>query len=217
MSSEYFDGVNRPLEAAIADNSRIDIVKALSQGAAVNARGRHNVTPLMLAVDGQKGNAVAELLARGANPNLLAEDGASAVSLAVENYRVAPDILDAIMRGGGDPNMRRPDKDPVIVRFINDHDCAFIRKMKEYGANLDMETRGGDPLITMASTTRSWEIVWCFIELGAQYDYERTSRRPLSRSLAASVPAPDSPIYPYKRKVWEFFKAHGIAVAPLPE
>lgn len=87
--------------------------------------------------------------------------------------------------------------------------------MKELGANLDITTRAGDPIITWASTSRDWDVVWCLIELGAKYDYETTSRRPLSRSLAANFPSPDSPIYPYKVKVWEFLKSKGIAVPPL--
>lgn len=54
----------------------------------------------MIAVDRLKRQAVTELLARGANPNLKADDGASAVSLAVENYRDAPDIMFAVFKGG---------------------------------------------------------------------------------------------------------------------
>jgi ankyrin repeat protein len=171
----------------------------------------------MFAVDRQKQQAVAELLARGANPNLKADDGTSAVFLAVENYRDAPDIMFAVIKGGGDPNTRRPDDDPVIMRFLNDRNCEFIRHMKALGADLDITTRAGDPLITDASTARDWDVVWCMIELGAKYDYEKNSRSPLSRSLAAKFPSPDSPIFPYKKKVWQFFKDHGIAVRPLSE
>jgi hypothetical protein len=191
------------------------IAVAIGAGANVNARGIRNVTPLMVAVDRLKRQAVAELLARGANPNLKADDGASAVSLAVENYRDAPEIMLAVFKGGGDPNMRRPDDDPVIKRFFNDRNCEFIRKMKELGADLDITTRAGDPIITGASTAGDWDVVWCLIELGAKYDYEKTFRRPLTRSLASDFPSFDSPIFPYKQKVWQFFKEHGIPVQAL--
>ena len=215
MTNNYFSGADSKLEAAILADNRAAIVDALKAGADVNARGIHNITPLMMAVDRLKRHAVAELLARGANPNLKADDGAGAVSLAVENYRDAPDIMFAIFKGGGNPDTRRPDNDPVIMRFMNDRNCEFIRHMKALGADLDITTRGDDPLITDASTARDWDVVWCLIELGAKYDHEKTSRRPLSISLAAKTPSPGSPIYPYKKKVWQFLKDHGVAVQPL--
>ncbi len=215
MSSKYFKGKDAELEIAIRADDRAAITRALAVGAHVNARGMHGITPLMVAVDRLKPQAVAELLARGADPNLKAADGHGAVSLAVANYRQAPDILYAVIRRGGDPNTRGPDDDPVIMRFVDDRNCEFIRQMKSLGANLDITTREGDPIITDAATARDWDVVWCLIELGAKYDYEKTSRRPLSRPLADSFPSPDSPIYPYKKKVWQFLKDHGIAVPPL--
>lgn len=217
MANTYFKGLDSKLEAAIMADSRAAIVDALAAGADVNARGIHNITPLMIAVDRLKHQAVTELLARGANPNLKADDGAGAVSLAVENYRDAPDIMFALFKSGGDPNTRRPDNDPVIKRFMNDRNCEFIGHMKAFGADLDITSRADDPIITGASTARDWDVVWCLIELGAKYDYEKTSRRPLSVSLAAKTPSPDSPIYPYKKKVWQFLKDHGVSVQPLNE
>lgn len=216
-ATRYFSGPDAKLEAAIDADDGAVISLALESGANVNARGIHNITPLMIAVDRLKGKAVTALLAKGANPNLKADDGASPVSLAVENYREAPDIMFAIFKGGGNPDTRRPDNDPVIMRFLNDRNCEFIRHMKTLGADMDITTRGDDPLITDASTARDWDVVWCLIELGAKYDHEKTSRRPLSRSLAAKTPSPGSPIFPYKKKVWQFLKDRGIAVQPLEE
>lgn len=217
MDTSYFSGVEAKLEAAVRADDREAIAAAVAAGANVNARGIHNITPLMMAVDRLKRNAVIELLARGANPNLKADDGASPVSLAVENYRDAPDIMFAVFKNGGDPNIRRPNDDPVIKRFLNDRNCEFIRHMKTLGADLDVTTRSGDPIITAASTAGDWDVVWCLIELGAKYDYEKTSRAPLTRSLAGTFPSFDSPIFPYKKKVWQFFKDHGIPVQPLRE
>lgn len=217
MDSNYFTGVEAKLEAAVRSDDRAAIAAAVAAGANVNARGIHNITPLMIAVDRLKRNAVTELLAKGANPNLKADDGASPVSLAVENYRDAPDIMLAVFKSGGNPNIRRPNDDPVIKRFLNDRNCEFIRHMKALGADLDITTRGGDPIITAASTAGDWDVVWCLIELGAKYDYEKTSRAPLTRSLAGTFPSFDSPIFPYKQKVWQFFKDHGIPVQPLRE
>ena len=85
-------------------------------GSPVNARDRNQVTPLMLAVDRLRQQAVAELLARGADPNLTAADAASAVSLALENHAKAPELMLTIIRAGAGPNMRSCGNDPVIMR-----------------------------------------------------------------------------------------------------
>jgi len=56
--------------------------------------------------------------------------------------------------------------------------------------------------------------VWCLIELGAKYDYEQ-SFQSLSRALKGAYPSADSPLFPYKERVWQFLSEKGIAVAPL--
>ncbi|MDD5295819.1 MAG: hypothetical protein PHU46_02800 [Rhodocyclaceae bacterium] len=215
--SKYFQGPDALLDGAIQADDRSAIARAIASGANPNARGIHDVTPLMLAVDRLKPQAVAELLARGADPNARAGDGNGPVSLAVENYRNAPEIMFAVIRGGGNPDTRRPDDDPVIMRFVNDRNCEFIRHMKALGANLDITSRMGDPIISDAAIGADWDVVWCLIELGARYDYEGKVRDPLSKSFFDDFPAPDSPIFPYKKKVWQFLKEHGIAVPPLKE
>ena len=217
MDTLFSEKKDVPLESAIMADDRTAIAQALALGANVNARGTNGITPLMLAVDRLKVHAVDELLAHGANPNLKAADRNSAVSLAVENYSRSPEIMTTVIKGGGDPNIRRPDDDPVIMRFVNDCNCEFIRRMKTLGADLNITTRSEDPIITSAGLRCDWDVVWCLIELGAKYDYESTSRQPLSSSLADKFPSPDSPIYPYKKKVWQFLKDHGIAVRPWEE
>lgn len=217
MTSNYFTGKLAALEAAVQADDRAAVAEAIAAGADVNGRGEHNVTPLMIAVDRLKPAAVAELLARGADPNLKADDGAGAVSLAVENYRDAPQIMEQVFAAGGDPDTLRPNRNPVIMRFVNDCNCERLGYMKSIGANLDARTRAADPIITDAAVGQDWDMVWCLIELGARYDYEGTVRSPLSQSLQGAFPAPDSPIYPYKVKVWEFLKAHGVTVPPLAQ
>jgi len=213
---KFFKGKDAILESAVSADDRNAIAQALAGGAKVNARGKFGVTPLMLAVDTLHKSAVIELLARGANPNLKAVDGHSAVSLAVENYKHSPEIFLAVMKAGGNPNIRRPDNDPVIMRFINDRNCSYIRQMKSFGADLNIRTSADDPIIIDAGMGADWDVVWCLIELGAKYDYDaKTSRDPLSVSVVADFPSSDSPIYPYKKKVWHFLHDHGIKLKPL--
>ena len=211
-------GIQQQLEVAIRSNDPAAVARIVSAGAQVNARGKHDVTPLMIAVDAQAPNAVAALLHAGACAGSKASDGAGAVHLAVENHAATPNghaILEMIMKSGADPNTLRPDGDPVIMRFIYDNDLDDLRWFKSLGANVDIQARTGRPLIADVAFAQHWDAVWCLIELGAKYDYEQTLY-PLSEALNSSYgSAPDSMLRPYKLKVWQFLKDRGIAIGPF--
>ena len=217
-SATFFSaGIQQRLELAIRANDSTAVAQLLSTGAKVDARGKHEVTPLMIAVDAQVPDALAALLRGAGNPNLKAADGSSPVSLATENHAVQPkghDILAMIMANGGDPNTLRPDSDPVIARFIYDHDLDDLRWFKSLGANIDIIGRGNRPLIVNVAFAQNWDSVWCLIELGARYDYEH-SLYSLSEALDSRYPSPDSPLYPYKLKVWQLLKEKGLPVKPM--
>ncbi len=214
----FTSGIQERLESAIRADDPATIAELLSRGARANARGLRDVTPLMIAVDAQSPRAVAALLNARADPDLKAVDGAGAVHLAVENHAVSPDghaILEMIMKGGGNPNARRPDDDPVIMRFIYDHDLDDLRWFKSLGADVDIRARTSRPLIADAAFAQNWDGVWCLIELGAKYDYEDTLY-PLSEALDSSYAAsPDALLHPYKMKVWQLLKDKGLLRKPM--
>lgn len=212
-------GPQAALDQAVTADDAAGIATALATGAKFDARGPHGLTPLMAAVDRQKLRAVTTLLGAGADPNASADDGASPVSLAVENYRIEPvgrQIMMAVFQAGGRPDTRRPNGDPVLMKFVNLHDCDGVRLMKSLGADLGARDRGGDPVITKAATGMDWDVVWCLVELGARFDYENGgARQPLSRSLANKAPSRSSPLFAYKEKVWQRLREAGIALPPL--
>lgn len=188
-------------------------------GANVDARGPYGVTPLMRAVDRQQLQTVQALLHAGADPNAKADDGASPVSLAVEHYRAKPygqQIMMALFQAGGRPDTRRPNGDPILMKFVNLHDCDGVRMMKSVGADLDARDRSGDPPITKAALGMDWDVVWCLIELGARFNYENGGARdPLSLSLTNKAPSRSSPLFQYKEKVWQRLRDAGVALPPL--
>ena len=214
----FTSGIQQRLETAIRADDPAAIAELLAAGAQSNARGLRDATPLMIAVDAQAPRAVAALLNARASPNLKAVDGAGAVHLAVENHAVSPNghaILEMIMKAGGDPNTRRPDDDPAIMRFIYDHDLDDLRWFKSLGADVDITARTSRPLIADAAFAQNWDGVWCLIELGAKYDYEDTLY-PLSEALDSSYAAsPDALLHPYKMKVWQLLKDKGLLRRPM--
>lgn len=219
---QFFDsGPQAALEVAIRAHDRAAFQRAIVAGANVNATGKLAVTPLMIAVDVQDLEAVKALLGAGALANAKAADGNGPMSLAAKSYRAEPDgraILAAVVHGGGDPDTRQRDGDPVIMQMILAHDAAGLKLMKSLGAHLDVLDRGGDPLICNVAMSADWDMVWALLELGARYDYGHPQvRAPLSTALRLPYPAPDSPLYAYKRKVWQFLVDKGIELPPLPQ
>ena len=212
-------GPQAALEIAIRADDAHGIVRALASGAHDNAIGQYDITPLMIAVDAQSPRAVDALLKSGALPNAVGLDRNGPVSLAVRSCRASPhglEIMMAVFKAGGSPDTRQPDGDPVLMRFILDHDAAGLRQMKSLGANIDIRDRGGDPLITRVAMSQDWDMVWALIELGAEVDYEHgKSRQPLSLAFKVRYPAPDSPLYSYKLKVWHYLKDKGIVLPSL--
>lgn len=211
----FHSGIQERLEVAIRSNDAREVERLLSDGAKINARGVHDVTPLMIAVDAQSAQAVAALLRAGANPNMRAADRAGPVYLAVESHGAAPsghEILAMVMAAGGDPNTRRPDGDPVFARFMYDHDLDGLRWFRSLGADFDISSRTDRPFIADAAYGQCWDAVWVMIDMGARYDFEDTTY-PLSKALNSPyASSPDGLLYPYKLKVWQFLKAHGVAV-----
>lgn len=219
-SNQFFaSGPQAALEIAIRADDVAAVATALGHGASVNATGKFDITPLMVAVDAQCPQAVQALLKAGALPNALAQDGNGPVSLAVKSYLAKPygrDIMLAIFQAGGRPDTRQPDGDPVLMRFIYHRDVADLKLMKELGANLDILDRTGDPLVTGVAMAQDWDMVWALIELGVRVDYEHgQSRQPLSLAFKGRYPARDSPLYPYKLKVWRFLTDKGLLLPPM--
>ena len=205
---------NNRLFSAVRTQDQAAIAEAIRGGANINARGKHAITPLMLAVDLGALAAVTTLLAHRANPNDKAIDGASAVSLAVENYKRQPDILLAVMQAGGDANLRRPDGEPVIIRFVNDRNCEYMRMMKQFGADVDALDRSRDPILTHAALADDWESVWCLISLGAKFQ-NLPGFYTLSRLLKSKTISVGSAQFTFKQRVWSHLREHGIDVSPL--
>jgi len=215
----FASGPQAALEIAIRADDVAGIRDALQQGASVNAAGKFNITPLMVAVDAQRPQAVQALLKAGALPNALAQDGNGPVSLAIKSYLEKPhgrEIMLAILKGGGNPDTRQPDGDPVLMRFVYDRDVADLALMKSLGANLDILDRGGDPVVTKVAMSQAWDMVCAFIDLGAEVDYENgKSRQPLSLALKARRSPPGQPVDPDKARVWRVLKDKGVALPPL--
>ena len=208
-----FTGPNEALERAIKADDAAAVRKALVSGADANARGTHDVTPLLYAVGIGSRNAAKALIEEGANPNLKDSDGDCAVSLAVQAYARDPQLLLMVMDAGGDPNAKRPNGKPVMTRFINDHNLDAITYMHSQGADLNIEV-AGQPMVVNPAITGDWDVVLHLLKLGASIESPKAREGLVFFAKSPELTPTDSPLYPARVEVYELLKSKGLEIAP---
>lgn len=208
-----FTGPDAALERAIEADDPAAVDAAIADGAKANARGAHGVTPLAFAVGTGRKRAAQALVRQQADPNLKDDEGDNAVTLAVTAYARDPSLLDLVLDAGGDPNTRKSNGAPVIVRFLNDRNFDAITHLHRRGASIDVED-DGQFLVARYGVSEDWDVVWHLMELGARLDTPEVREGMLFAFKNPGFPSPDSPIYPYKVKVWQRLKQLGLDPTP---
>lgn len=213
LSVDWFTGKDALLERAIDADDVSQLRAALTAGASANAKGRLAVNPLEYALGHSKKAAYMELLHQHADPNQRDKEGDNAVTLAARMFAKDSDYLILAIKAGGDPNTRRSDGDPILAGFKAAHNIEAIKALGHLGADVNVRRRNGSPLIVDAALTQDWDVVWCFLELGAKYDYrgEPFTIEDGFRNSAATPP--DSPLYRYKVATWKFLSERGVALS----
>ena len=104
----------------------------------------------------------------------------------------------------------------MIIRFINDRNCEYVRRMRKAGADIDALTGTDTPLVLAAALRTDWDVVRCLLDAGAKFNYPPGPPEfNLTQLLDDPFPSPDSPIYPYKVKVRDFLRAKGLPTPAL--
>ncbi len=205
---KYFDQVPKAvqLENAIEHDDAKGVAQAIFQGANPNTKGAYGVTPIIMAVGQLKAQAAFELLRLGADPNITDDEGDNAVTLAVRAYKEKPKLLKMVMDSGGNPNILFPDNTPVIEYFLNAREYKGARHLINSGANIDARTRAKRPLIISHGLRENWDVVWTLLQCGVKYDYPHEIFTWQDIFSAPDTTPPDSPLWPFKVKVWKFLK-----------
>jgi uncharacterized protein len=204
-----FSGKDAVLERAIAADDAAAVRAALAAGVSVNARGAHGVTPLEFAIGNKHKRAAAELIQHKADPNLKDAEGNSAVILAINGYARDPELLRLVLDAGGDPNTRTADGNPVMWNFLADHNLDAITYLHSRGASIDAMVND-QPMIVYVAYSVDWDVVWRLIELGARLDTPKVKVGLIEAFKDPRTTLPDSPIYPYKVKVWHRLRELGL-------
>ncbi len=194
------------LELAIENNDAKGVAQAVQEGADPDIQGPNGLSPLMAAVGQFKTSAAGELLRLGADPDITDHEGDSAVTLAVRAYKKDPGLLEMLINAGGNPNALFPDKSPAIEYFLNDRNFKGAEALIEAGADINALTRAKRPLIISHGIRENWDVVWFLIECGARYNYPDEAFTWQEIFSTPKTTPPDSPLWPFKMKVWQFLK-----------
>jgi ankyrin repeat protein len=159
----FIDGDVKALAISAAHGDVNQINRLIAQGIDVNARGLEDMTPLFWALINESKDGTAALLDNGANPNFIARNGASFVSLAAiteDDY-----FLKAALSHGGNPNIIDPKKNmTALERTIYRDKINNAKILIEAGANLtETESNNDIPIIEAALIDR-YEFVVLFLE-----------------------------------------------------
>jgi ankyrin repeat protein len=156
-----------------AETGNTDRIKQLAdEGIDVNFRGRYNVTPLLRSILAKNKEGYTSLLKLGADPNLLDQNGFSALHLSAREKDSS--WLREALAHGGKPNLENtgnqfyPGKTPLFGA-LEERQTENVRLLIDAGADVNHRSKkSGQPLDVAMS--RSFELVYVLLERGVQYE-----------------------------------------------
>ncbi|NDJ52905.1 MAG: hypothetical protein GYB68_07470 [Chloroflexi bacterium] len=136
-----------PLNAAV-DADHLETVKRLVEaGAAINPfpAGR---TPLMRAIRFNHREIALWLLDQGADPNVMNENGETALMIAVEKQ---PHLVPLLLARQADPDRQGHKGETALMMAVEKGNPDSVRALLAAGAKLDIKNDAGDTALDMAA------------------------------------------------------------------
>ncbi len=166
--ADYFTELGEVAMAAAAagdDGQRIRELRAA--GVNVNARGRANLTPVLLAALNHSKRAYESLLELGADPNVqFQETGSSALSIAAA--LADSSYLELALAHGGKPNQINPTTGLTpIWRSIEEMLPANVRLLAAAGADVNFADGSGETPLMFAAGANRYDIDLVLLDAGA--------------------------------------------------
>jgi len=197
--------------AARGDTRRVDAI--LHEGVDINARGKDGMTPVLFAMARLNKTGYRHLLERGANPNLIVEPGESVISFA---SRVKDsEWLRLALKHGGDPNLIGALNIPPPLHWsIISRRPENMHLLLEAGADINICSGTGDTPMMAAVGVGSFEIVYDFLQRGADYRVKNQGGSDLAKYISLRRIPPTSEAWPIREKVIAWLAERGVQIPP---
>jgi uncharacterized protein len=199
------------LAKAIAEDKVERVSDLIQKGTDVNLRGVGGMTELVWAIHCGSKAAFSCLLDHGASPNLLLEDGTSAVSMAAELEDTW--YLSEISKHGGNLDIVNPESgDTPIFSAIRQMRAATVFRLIAAKVNLDFKDKDGfTPLMTAAMLNR-YDLVYALLKGGANPEARNANGNSLLWFLKEIRIDANGPMYPWKVKTIGLLRSKGMDV-----
>jgi len=197
---------------AKGDSQAID--RLLANGANVNAVGEYGQTPLFWSLYAHNKAGFQYLLERGADPNARDQSGDGVMHLAAEDED--PDYLRLALAHKGDPNLRdtRGVFPTPIFRATQPIRNDNLNLLIASGADLNYrDVSQQTPMITAAGANK-YDKVYILLMAGADYKLTDVWGKTIVRNIEHNGFDNTGSQGPWRDKVIDFLRQHGVEVHP---
>ncbi|MEM7613028.1 MAG: ankyrin repeat domain-containing protein, partial [Pseudomonadota bacterium] len=191
----------------------------ISSGVDVNTRGEKNATALYWALRRSNHRGFVKLLELGADPNVVFDDGGTVMHWAVDHKNV--DFLRSALEYGGDPNLlagRQTKEAPLFTAiglFGNEEKMKAFLVLLDAGADVDLKDSRGFPPILMAAGFGRFDMVYEFLQRGADYSVVDSNGKSLIDAIQSKRQILDQnhELYMWLEKVVSWLGDEGVEVS----
>lgn len=200
-AEDYFrDPNNVALVRAAASGDIKEIDELVNKGVNVNVVGHQDMTPLIWTLIHKNKRSLRRLLELGADPNFVAQNGASSVTIAAGAND--QDYLKIILKNEGNPNLidTETGKTALMVATCQKR-LENIDLLLEYGADIDGKGRFGSTALLTAAALNFFDVVHYLLERGADPDIRNPTGADLFYYVENNRISTKSPLSEWRDKV----------------
>lgn len=200
------------IAAANGDTSAIESL--LASGAKINGVGDYGQTPLFWSLYAHNIVGFQKLLDGGANPNARDENGDGVMHLAAEDED--PDYLRLALSRNGNPNLRdtRGVFPTPIFRAIVPVGNDNLRRLIASGADINYRDVSEETPLIAAAGGNKYDKVYILLAAGADYKLTDVWGKTIVRNIEHNGFDKTGYLGPWRDKVIDFLRQHGVEVHP---
>lgn len=160
--SAFPDPVVREAAQAIVNDDFLTQVQAAAAAGKIDYEGPDGDTLLLVAITGDRVEAVETLLRLGANPNVPADKAPLATATSVASTK----IVQALLNAGANPNGKYV-TEPAIWRAARANRGDVVKMLLERGVKVDEPNGHGDTPAMTAAKAENFKMVQYLLNAGA--------------------------------------------------